>query len=144
MEKLIIKIMDKDHKKIIELLNEFVKEFQKNQKNSINSFNRFKWNLDKHFFIEEKVIFNAYDLDNEKTNNDIQEILSQHLEIMNIISGLEDNINDDIPADTKELSRKLITHAKFEDEVFYPSLDEELSDEQKQEIIAKIKEIVME
>ncbi len=39
------------------------------------------------------------------------------------------------------LKEKLLKHAEFENKVFYPAIDEKLSEEQKAEIVRKINEL---
>lgn len=131
----IIKIMDKDHKKIKELLEIFEKD------KSENSFNRFKWNVEKHFFIEEKLIFSAKSLDQE--NQELLDILEEHSEINNIIEKYEEELFENKNPDISELKQLLSSHAKFEDEIFYPKLDESLNPEEKQEIISRCKEVLI-
>jgi len=139
MEISIIKIMDKDHKRIKELLGLFEIDSNNLQK-ALESFNRFKWNLEKHFFIEEKVIFNVT-LEDE--DQDLSTILNEHSEILNLMSIIEEELMDNKKPDISEMKKLLLSHARFENYIFYPKLDETLNEEQKQEIIDRIKDIII-
>ncbi len=132
----IIKLMDKDHKKIKELLLVF------ENSETIQNFNRFKWNLQKHFFIEEKVIFNTDSLGED--NENLSLILNEHSQILNLMDMLEEDLIDNKKPKTAEMKHLLLNHARFEDEVFYPKLDEILDEQQKQNIIDRTKDIIIE
>lgn len=138
---LIENLMLKEHKrlnKLIDELEEHLEDYEKTKKN----FSKFKWNLEKHFFVEEKVIFDSFGrIDGIETNN-IFHLLEDHVKIMNIIRMLEKHLSEKIKPNLEELKTKLIIHKDFEDEYFYPSLDEKLSLEQKKIISERIKEII--
>lgn len=140
----ILKIMDKDHNKIKEILMDFEKEENKNFEKSKHVFIRFKWMLEKHFFIEEKAIFNFYIVESPEENENLMKILKEHREILDLIEKSEEILFDQKKLEIDELKQVLLAHAKFEDEIFYPNLDDILNEEQKQEMINRIKDIIIE
>ena len=144
MDITIIKVMDKDHKKIKEILLEFEKEENNNFEKSKETFMRFKWMIEKHFFIEEKAIFNFYVIESPEENEDLMRILKEHREILNLIERSEESLFDQKKLEIDELKHYILAHAKFEDEVFYPKLDETLDLEKKQDMINRIKDIIIE
>jgi len=143
MDITIIKVMDKDHKKIKDLLMEFEKEENKNFEKSKETFMRFKWMIEKHFFVEEKAIFNFYIIELPGENDDLMRILKEHREILDLITQSEECLFDQKRLDIDNLKHYILAHAKYEDEVFYPKLDEKLTEEKKQEMIDRIKDIIM-
>jgi len=128
--------MLKDHAKIRNLLGEIEKTKSK------KVFDKFKWNLERHFFIEENAIFRLADTITGQEISDIFELLKQHGEIMNLVEKLEINLSNNAICDFSELKKTLEAHSNFEDGVFYPKLDEILSSDQKQIIKEKITEII--
>jgi len=139
----ILKTMDKDHLRINEVLMEFGKEENKNFEKSKEIFMRFKWILEKHFFIEEKAIFNSYHVRKMQENEDLMKILKEHREILELINEMEELLFDKKILKIDCLKDFIIAHATFEDEVFYPNLDEILTEEQKYEIIERIKDVII-
>jgi len=144
MEITILRVMDKDHKKIREVLIDFEKEENKNFEKSKEIFMRFKWMLEKHFFIEEKAIFNFYVVESMEENENLMRILKEHREILDLIKRSEELLFDEKKLEIEELKHYINAHAKFEDEVFYPKLDESTEEDKKQEMINRIKDILIE
>ena len=140
----ILKTMDKDHKKINEILIDFGKEENKNFEKSKHVFIRFKWMIEKHFFIEEKAIFSLYTAESPEEYENLMKILKEHREILDLIVKSEEILFDQKKLEIDELKHAILAHVKFEDEVFYPRLDELLDEEQKQEMIDRIKDIIIE
>jgi hypothetical protein len=117
----ITNIMLKEHERIKKNLDEFEQELNKDLKKSIKIFEIFKWTLEKHFFIEEKAIFTFID------TNEFPDILTlgeQHEEILSIIKNIDEDLEEGIKPKINDLKVVLLKHAEFEDEVFYPELDE--------------------
>ena len=121
----IVDLMTKDHAKIAGLLEEFKANPTK------ENFNKFRFELQKHLFTEEKAIFlhcNCPDL--------AEPLIKDHnkmLEMMKEIGTTLDNNKID------EFHAFVMKHKGYEEEKFYPALDETLSDEEKKEIADKIK-----
>ncbi|MBD3252504.1 hypothetical protein GF386_02130 [Candidatus Pacearchaeota archaeon] len=132
----ISKLMLCEHERIDKLLKEFEKAVS-DKKDVEEKFSKFKWTLEKHMFLEEKAIFNAFvkrdDVD------DIFELMNEHGDIMRIVNQMEEEITD---SDMEELKTILMEHVDFENNNFYPKLDELLSDNQKKEISEKCREII--
>ncbi len=141
--KSITQIMAEDHSKMGQLCAYIEKLLKEDLEKAKKVFNKFKWTLEKHFFVEEKVIFSIYSASRSEEENDhLLEILKEHKDILFLISQIEESFeNNEIPR-FAELSEDLIAHAKFEDEFLYPRLDEELSEEQKQIIYDRSDEVI--
>ena len=76
-------------------------------------------------------------------NNELQVILNEHSKILNLLSIIEDELSDDKKPNISEMKQLLLAHANFEDEMFYPKLDEILNETQKTGINTKIKDIII-
>ena len=105
-------------------------------------FVKFKWNLEKHFFLEEKVIFSNPAVENSEHTEEIDDILKEHKEILEIVRSIElDKFG--LNEEKLKLLKKIVEkHAQFEDEDFYPRLDEILTQEQKQEIFRESRKVL--
>jgi hypothetical protein len=143
MNKSIKRAMDKDHEIIHNLFNQFEKEINKNFSKSKDTFNKLKWILQKHFFVEEKIIFSLYlSLTNEE-NNYINQLLMEHEKILWLLKNIEDDIADNKKPAVLEIRQLLDAHSKFEDDFFYPKLDEEISEKEKSKIFERIQEVII-
>jgi hemerythrin-like domain-containing protein len=144
MEKSITSIMLREHEKIKNLLEKVQNELKINIQNSEMIFREFKWILDKHFFVEEKVIFTIFDSSNEEENIEMLNLLKEHKDILFLIKKIEEHFLKDIKPDMDKLKNDLLAHAKFENEVFYPRLEDELDEKQKCLIIERCKDMIRE
>ena len=53
----ILNLMIKDHNSLMQNLKDIEENVNKDKSYITRSFNNFKWNLEKHFFVEERAIF---------------------------------------------------------------------------------------
>jgi len=134
--KTICDIMLAEHKKIHKLLEKFKKDLDK------RVFFEFKWTLEKHFFVEEKVIFTVYAMSSPEESEDLFDVLKQHKDILWLLRMMEEDIEKGADPRTRSLSELLTKHSDFENDVLYPKLEKQLSKEQKQLIIDRAKEII--
>jgi hemerythrin superfamily protein len=75
------KLMLQEHKRLNKLIMDLEKNLDNYEKTKTN-FSVFKWNLEKHFFVEEKIIFDMFiNISGEETN-DIFHLLEDHVGIM--------------------------------------------------------------
>ncbi len=130
-------LMSEEHRKLFEILD----KFEHNLKD-IGLFNTFKWNLKKHFALEERAIFDIYNKIRGEEVAAIFDLMKEHGEILNLIKDVEDSVNNETIKSIEELKSVLDRHHKFEDKEFYPKLDEDLNPEQKQEIREKIEAFI--
>ncbi|KYK27295.1 hypothetical protein AYK20_08210 [Thermoplasmatales archaeon SG8-52-1] len=142
-ENSILKIMIKDHCKIEELINDLEKNSKSNYEYITKAFNKFEWELEKHIFIEEKAIFTSYNpkdvIDGYKM---LPELTKQHNYIINTLNNWRQDVRKRRTLTGVYSFREfIIKHKNFEEEKVYPKLDESLSEDVKQKIISKIKDI---
>ncbi len=142
MTESISQFMLRDHVKINRMLLHFDEAPKENAETSL-LFEEFKWNLEKHFFAEEKAIFSIMQNIEGADIDSIFQLMEEHGQIMTALKKEEQSIKIGSHLDISPLLELLKTHAKYEDEFFYPKLDEFLKDEQKKDMIKRIKSIVI-
>ena len=57
----VLELMTRDHLKIAKLLNEVESSLDDDHATVMKVFDTFKWELEKHFFTEEKALFTQYE-----------------------------------------------------------------------------------
>lgn len=120
-------IMYRDHCRIEAFLNSFNID--------IMDFNELKWQIEKHFIVEEKAILTFFSVETKEEEELLGRIQEEHEQILQMLDNLE--IDENL---FSEFKSTLIKHRDFEDEVFYPLLDTKLNDIQKQEVLDHIQE----
>ncbi len=132
------KLMLGEHNALGVLLDKFEKNLEKDIEEAKKAFNRLKWILERHFFIEEKAIFIF--LHNEKGDEvaNIFQLMQEHGTLLEFMNEIDERLEDNGIPDISKFKGLLLAHRTFENDVFYPRLDEELGIEQKAEILEKI------
>ena len=134
----ILELMIKDHKKIVEILD----EVEKNGYPNFDAFCRFKWHLEKHIFIEEKAIFIYNHKGSDNEINKFEKLSKEHTVILDLLDKI---LKDSFPKGNinyHKLKHLLSNHKKFEENDIYPQLDKDISNFEKSKIINKILEII--
>ena len=140
----ISEVMIKDHANIVGLLNEVERHIDDNLDTTLKAFDTLQGELEKHIFTEEKAIFSYYNPENVTQGYKmIPTLISQHNELLNSLSVLRRDIVKQVAFDFTAFKEQLLDHKNFEEESFYPKLDQGLTDEQRTIIINHIKEIVV-
>lgn len=136
--------MIRDHGKIVKLLNDFEKSINLDKKIKMKTFYTFLWEIEKHFFTEEKAIFTSYEPeDKTKGYNMIPELIKEHNEIFNKLKIMKKNIKKGKNFDFNDFKILLTKHKNFEDENVYPLFDQELPELEKKIIVSRINDINM-
>jgi tRNA A22 N-methylase len=139
---IISETMVKDHGKIYKLLIDFEKSIGQNEQTMMKAFNTFFWELEKHFFTEEKAIFTAYEPEDEYEGYAmIPELIKEHKEIFEILKVMKKSFKKKKAFDFQGFKELLIKHKDFEDEKVYPKFDLELDEKDKRIIINRINDI---
>jgi hemerythrin-like domain-containing protein len=134
--------MKEEHVRINSLLEKVTLEITDYEKTKAN-FSKFKWNLEKHLFTEERAIFSMFSSVSGAETNDIFHLLSDHSKIMNLVKHLDKQLRNKIQPRLNPLQNLISSHERFEDSHFYPKLEEDLTSSQKQEIISRISEVLV-
>ncbi|WP_455392202.1 hemerythrin domain-containing protein [[Eubacterium] cellulosolvens] len=135
--KTISEVMKRHHYQLEGLLNRF--QMSQDEAEAFpKMFNKFKWELEKHFFIEEKAIFTLIYSDDPEIHEMKDELLREHRAILKTLGKIENDLNNKIATDLTDFQNSIKKHRDFEDEAFYPTLDRELDNERKKEIWDRI------
>jgi hemerythrin-like domain-containing protein len=128
-------IMLKDHSR----LNSILKELESFADVNLvkENFKKFKLNLDKHFFVEEKVIFSIM-----SKNEEVINLIKQHKDILFLIKNIEQSLNNNLIPDFSELKHNLDNHISFENNIFYPFLEDTLNEQQKLLLMDRAQDIL--
>lgn len=119
-------LMDDHHTKIEELLQRLP-----------DNFDVFKWELEKHFFTEEKAIF-MFDQKGDLSRYS-EKLLNEHRQILDMLERLKHD-----KGLLEEFKQLLTQHKEFEDNELYPMLDEMLGENDKKYIIDRFTEAAQE
>jgi hemerythrin superfamily protein len=135
--------MIEDHSKIEKLMDEFEGDIDKDYKIMKKSFTKFEWKLEKHIFVEEKVIFTNYNPEDVTEGyRMLPELTKQHNYILNQLSNWRKNINNKEKINGfYKFKKVLINHKIFEENEVYPKLDQSLTESDKKLIIDRLNEI---
>lgn len=138
----ILDLMVKDHDRLMEYLKDVENNLGRDFGFLSQSFNTFHWNLEKHFFVEERAIFTSYNPDEpDREYNYFSDLMDQHTEILEKIESMRKKLQKRQPFDLNELKRLLVKHKTFEEKSIYPVLDQKLDEGEKGFIIDRIKDI---
>jgi hypothetical protein len=139
---IIHKLIEKEHEILNSMLEDCKKAAEKRNSNINELFEKFKWFFEKHFFVEEKGIFDLFEQIKGEEVEETFELMKEHGELMDKVRQVEKKIMDFPLEKIEELQRDIKGHEEYEEGFFYEELDEKLGERQKAEIIAKIKEAI--
>ena len=136
------RMMD-DHSKIEKLMDNFEKDIDKEYEILKKSFTKFEWKLEKHIFVEEKVIFTNYNPEDVTEGyRMLPELTKQHNFILNQLSNWrKELVNKKKIEDFYKFKKVLINHKIFEENEVYPKLEQSLTESDKKVIINRLNEI---
>lgn len=142
----ILPLMVKDHAKLDDLINILEEKSHGDFDSMRKAFHKFEWGLEKHIFTEEKAIFTSYNPEDVAEGYKmLPELTKQHNVIVNTLNNWRRSVRNNKMISTSEIygfREFLNRHREFEEQKVYPRLDESLSEQDKQHIIAKINEMV--
>lgn len=131
-----------EHARIQEILDEVNLASYEDKMRALESFNRFKLNIEKHFMIEEKTIVHMLNSISGIEVNDTFKLMEQHGNIIAMIKKVESDIGHGDYSKVTDLMSMLEEHSDFENQTFYPNLDQKLSEDRKKEIIEKVTSMI--
>ena len=139
----ILDLMVKDHARLMQLLKIAESHFGQAKDELMKSFHTFEWNLEKHFFVEERAIFTAYNPEYIDEGYDVfLDLSKQHTNILEKVQILRKEVEIKGDVDTSKLKELLIKHKDLEEKKIYPKLDQEIGEGEKRFIIERINEII--
>lgn len=133
------------HHGLIEVLVVVFRDSLSDNQKAKETFEDLKWQMEKHFFVEEKINFRFVFPTQEELYALVQHLLEEHDQLL----GMASRIELDLKEGKKEIEidafvDMLTHHREVEEKVLYPKLDETLSDFQKDMIIRRINEVTIE
>ena len=134
------------HHALIEVYFSILKDKLSSQQNVSEDLEKFKWQIEKHFFVEEKVVFD-YDhfrIKNEKVYQLVKELTNEHVIIIREVERFSKQITDNEKPDMSGFQKLLEDHRKTEENELYPILDKELDESKKEEIVKRVNDIILE
>ncbi len=135
--------MVKDHTRLLKYLQDVKNNLTHDPKVLSKSFTIFQWNLEKHFFVEERAIFTSYDPENIDDGYQLFSDLSkQHTVILENVESLRKNLRSAKPKDVSDLKTTLLNHKNFEEKHVYPILDVQINEREKQLMIERINDVL--
>jgi len=137
----ITEIMVGDHALIEVLLIYFKDSLGKSAELTERTFDKFRWELEKHIFVEEKVIFVFCKLVNSEMCQIVEKLAEQHETFFEMLNEMKNDIVIKNETDISKFQELLTNHRKTEETILYPKLDQEVNETQKEMIIAQINEI---
>lgn len=139
MKKQLLNAMVHEHEVIEILLDNLKKIREVNSPEAREAFQIFVWNIEKHIFLEEKILYSIYSVWNGNIEG-MFEILEEHGEIMALINKMKKSYPDE--SNLLRLKEILRDHFALEETILYPSLEKALNGEQKEFLIQRSHEII--
>jgi hypothetical protein len=140
----ILDLTVQDHNRLLDYIKDIESNLGRDFGFFSNSFNAFQWNLEKHFFVEERVIFTSKYPDKPDVEyNYFSILIDQHTEILKKIESLRKKLQRREPFDLNEIKKLLIKHKTFEEKNVYPVLDQGIDEGEKRFIIERISDIII-
>lgn len=137
----ITEIMIGDHALIEVLFMVFKENLNKDIESARKSFDEFKWELQKHIFVEEKVIFRFCDSSGSEICKTVQGLMKDHDTMLEMLNNAENDLAAGNETDVSGFQELLTNHRNIEEKILYPKLDQQLSETQKEIVVARINEI---
>ncbi|MEK6885503.1 MAG: hemerythrin domain-containing protein [Nanoarchaeota archaeon] len=137
----ITKLMLKQHAFLNKLLFEFNEIPSKKIDKAKEVFANFRWNLEKHFFIEEHNLFPVTNSQDDEEVILMNRLLQEHKDIMIVVNNLTEELLDGRIPKINKLKPVLFNHEQREIKMFYPKFDKFLKISEKEYIIEKIGDI---
>ena len=139
----ILDLMVKDHNRLMKYLKDVKNNLKSDFEVLLKLFNTFEWNLEKHFFVEERAIFTAYNPDYiDDSYQFFTDLSKQHTTILEKVESLRKRLRMGKSIDLSDLEDILLKHKTFEEKNVYPVLDLEINEGEKRYMIERINDIL--
>ena len=136
-------MMGKDHKRLMKYFKDVEDNLRSDFGVLLKVFNTFEWNLEKHFFVEERAILTSYNPDYIEDGYQLfSELSKQHTVILEKIEVLRKRLRMGKILDLSELKALLLEHKIYEEKNVYPVLDLEIDEGEKSLMIERINDVI--
>jgi hemerythrin-like domain-containing protein len=137
----ILNLMVIQHGMLESLFSVFQLELKKDQEKAKKSLSEFSWELKKHFFIEENVIFNFMSWKESAIITIIDQLKKEHSIMLEMVEKMQNEYPLVAEQNTEPFLKLLQSHRGVEEKNLYPRLDADLSESQKDQIIKRAGQI---
>jgi hemerythrin-like domain-containing protein len=137
----ILGLMVIQHGMLESLFSVFQLELKKDQEKAKKSLSEFSWELKKHFFIEENVIFNFMSWKDSAITIVIDQLKKEHSIMLEMTEKMLNDFSVTAEQNSEQLAELLKSHRGVEEKNLYPRLDADLSEAQKDQIIKRANQI---
>ena len=137
----ILNLMVAHHALLYTLFTLFRDELKDKSLKAKSTLSELRWETQKHFFVEEKAIFDFVIMENYGVLATINQLKDEHLTMLNDLRKFLDNSLEATNEELDNFHNLMESHRKIEEGKLYPKLDKELPPEQKAQIISRINEI---
>ncbi|HET6266640.1 MAG TPA: hemerythrin domain-containing protein [Acidobacteriota bacterium] len=143
VEKEISEYFEKDHLRLDSLFGEFQAFKKTNYPRAREAFIAFKFGLQRHIVWEEQILFPVFESKTGMVNSGPTHVMRfEHRQIGECLEALHTKVKNSDPASDAE-EAKLLTflasHNQKEEMVLYPTIDRMISEQEKEEVYAKMK-----
>jgi hypothetical protein len=135
MEYTISSVFAKDHVEINDELDHLDALCERSNEEFLPVYQKFRWHLQKHFYIEEKALWTYCDMEKKFDQDMINELLNDHDFLIEFFNRVEITELSECKFILSEFIAKIINHVAYETENFYKVLDEELEANEKAMVI---------
>lgn len=140
---MILKLMLSHHALIETYLTFFLDSLKKPEVDSIFYLDKFRWELTKHIFVEDQIIFKNCELASSEICGVAKNLENDHITMLVLLQRAEADLSAHKEVDLAEFQALLRRHREVEEKILYPKLDEQLSEVKKEEIVSKVNEITL-
>jgi len=137
----ILDLMVIQHGMLESLFSVFQLELKSDQEKAKKSLAEFSWELKKHFFIEENVIFNFMSWKEPAITTIIDQLKKEHSIMLEMVEKMSNEFPLMAEQNAEPFLKLLQSHRGVEEKNLYPRLDSDLSGAQKDEIIKRASQI---
>jgi hemerythrin-like domain-containing protein len=137
----ILNLMVAHHGLLEALLAVFKDDFRASKGKAQFALDDFQWELEKHLFSEEKVLFRLCDPKNPTLCGLVLKLEREHETMLGMVMALKDNLLVKTEEDITKFQDFMVQHRDVEEKELYVHLDSELTENAKREIIRRINEV---
>src|SRR4030042_4001971 len=116
----ILEIMVGDHAFLGVLLLDFKNKLEEDIESATKIFKEFAWGLEKHIFVEEKVVFDIYDAGDQEISKIIHGLIEDHDRMAEMIIEMKIDLETKNTTDILKFDELLKKHLDMEEKILYP------------------------
>jgi len=119
-------------------------DFERKSGMAAESLGKFQWELEKHIFGEEAILFKLCKKENLEDCQLVIELEKGHTAMLKMLENIKNgSVTNAWAEDIDRFQKFHSKHMEREEKELYPKLDFELSAAEKEEVISKINEILI-